>query len=55
MCGILPENGIIIPKGIGFLRKLLGLILEDVEDELTFLTEESLASYELPLNLIIMI
>ena len=38
--GILAEYGIIIPKGIGLLRKELSLILEDAENELTFLTRE---------------
>ena len=38
--GILAEYGIIIPKGIGFLRKELSLILEDAENELTFLTRD---------------
>ena len=38
--GILAEYRIIIPKGIGFLRKELSLMLEDAENELTFLTRE---------------
>lgn len=35
--GLLMEYGIVIPKGISYVRKEIPLILEDAENELTFL------------------
>jgi len=40
--GLLMEYGIIIPKGISYIRKEIPMILEDAENELSFLFRELL-------------
>ncbi len=41
--GLLMEYGIIIPKGISFIRKQIPLVLEDAENGLTVLFRELLS------------
>ena len=41
--GLLMEYGVIIPKGISYIRKEIPMILEDAENELSFLFRELLS------------
>lgn len=41
--GLLMEYGVVIPKGISYVRKNIPLILEDADNELTFLFREMLS------------
>jgi transposase len=43
MRGLLMEYGVIIPKGISHVRKQIPMILEDAENEFTFLFRETLS------------
>lgn len=41
--GLLMEYGVVIPKGISYVRKQIPMILEDADNELTFLFREMLS------------
>jgi len=41
--GLLMEYGVIIPKGISFVRKQIPMILEDADNELTYLFRQTLS------------